>query len=196
VGGFALNGVELKKTNTTVYESTIRANAGNGIEVGQAPEAVIRGNVVIRNGLAGVAVKGSQANARLWHNTIHGNGIIAASSGISAAASTQEIDARNNLLTANREFALCGQSNSFEAANPNGMYANASGTYCMGAPDGGSFVADAGYLAPDRGDFRLKPDSPGINVGVVLDPALDLNGLSDGGWSGSFPDLGAWESPY
>jgi len=176
-GGF---GLLMKKTGIVVTGSTISRNASDGIEVWQnSTDALLLRNLVTANGGAGVNVKANQGGPRAWNNTIAGNG----GNGISGASGTS---ARNNLLTGNSGFALCGTAGAFTDQDPNGVYGN-GGTYCMGPPGAGSNQLDAGYLAPDRGDFRLRPDSPDLNAGAVL---------PDAGYSGTLPDFGAFESPY
>jgi hypothetical protein len=44
------------------------------------------------------------------------------------------------------------------------------------------------FVSPDAGDYRLRPDSPCIDAGVVIP------GINDGHFRGEAPDMGAFES--
>jgi len=45
--------------------------------------------------------------------------------------------------------------------------------------------SDPGFVSPEAGDYRLRPDSPCIDAGVVIP------GINDGRFSGDAPDIGA-----
>ncbi len=189
VRGFGGFGVHVKKTGNTVRGVMIRDNALGGVEVAASSNgAQVLQCRIWANGGSGLAVSQGSSGARAWHNTLHGN----AGDGAQVSSQSNGVDLRNNLLTGNLEFGACGAVSSFAQQNPNGVWGNAFGAYCVGSPDAGSVEADPGYLAPARGDFRLRPGSPGINAGAPL--PVEVNGASDGGWFGPLPDLGAEES--
>jgi hypothetical protein len=45
--------------------------------------------------------------------------------------------------------------------------------------------SDPGFVSPEAGDYRLRPDSPCVDAGVVIP------GINDGRFSGDAPDMGA-----
>ena len=50
-----------------------------------------------------------------------------------------------------------------------------------------AIVADPQLRDPAHGDFRLKPDSPAIDAGIVIP------GVNDARYEGDAPDIGALE---
>ncbi|MDQ3267064.1 MAG: right-handed parallel beta-helix repeat-containing protein [Myxococcota bacterium] len=189
VRGFGGVGVKVKKAGNTVRGVMIRDNGLGGVDVAaSSSDTQVLQCRIWANGGSGLAVSQGSSGTRIWHNTLHGN----AGDGAQASSQSNAVDLRNNLLTGNLEFGACGAISSFAQQNPNGVWGNAFGAYCVGSPDAGSVQADPGYLAPSRGDFRLRPGSPAINAGAPL--PVDVNGPSDGGWFGPLPDLGAQES--
>ena len=53
------------------------------------------------------------------------------------------------------------------------------------------FVAEPQFVDPDKGDYRLKPGSPGIDMGVDAGLKTDLEGTPRP--QGKAPDIGAFE---
>ncbi len=52
-------------------------------------------------------------------------------------------------------------------------------------------MAEPPFLDPDKGDFRLKPGSPGVDAGIASDVKTDLEGTKRP--QGKAPDVGAYE---
>jgi parallel beta helix pectate lyase-like protein/chondroitinase B-like protein len=53
------------------------------------------------------------------------------------------------------------------------------------------FVAEPQFVDPDKGDFRLKPGSPGVDAGINVGITTDLVGTRRP--QGKAPDVGAYE---
>lgn len=205
-------GITLWSTNggDTVQGNTIRDNAGQGIHA-TAPNIKVEKNL-IRNSTGGasdgIRLDAAATNAKIYHNTIHGNG----SDGIEVQATGAVI--KNNIVTGNSGYGvnlnggtLAGEGYNLITGNAT-TPANALGQVNGFAAHASDLNVNPLYTNPGGYDFTLQNISPAVNRGCDLGTGADdtpcddasdgaqpdMNGAGAGNFNGFAPDMGYWES--
>ncbi|MEK7747513.1 MAG: right-handed parallel beta-helix repeat-containing protein [Nitrospirota bacterium] len=139
---------------------------------------------------AGIAMTGG--TNKLFHNTLHGNGI-----GLFVGTGVLNLDARNNLITNNTVEGISA-AGTVGTIDYNGYFSNGAGNaHCAGGCTIGanSIKADPRYTGAT--DFNLIESSPAINRGLDLGADQpDMDGGGTPNFSQGAPDMGARESAF
>lgn len=181
----------------TAIGNVIRDNAQNGIFTNW-DNAVISKNLIYRNGTGatkydGIFVHANADAAKILNNTVHGNGL----AGIAVAGTNATV--RNNIVTGNlTSYGLNLTGTLSESYNlvtdASTTPANALGRSNV-ALDATDLNANPLYVNAAGNDFTLQNASPAINRGIDLAADQpDMNGAAAGNFNGYAPDMGYWES--
>jgi parallel beta-helix repeat protein len=190
VDGFTITGavdagivIKDNTDNFTVQNCIVHDNPGPGIRVQDSAGTVIFNNLIYSNGQQGIALVGQQTgapNARIFSNTIVANGDDGITVGSSHNASPGAL-IRNNIVQANGIATDPPQTNVKVFTSPPsdvGYDENFDlifpATYLPLTLEGNRDIDhDAQFVFSDSGDFHLQPDSPAIDGGTALPPALE-----------------------
>ena len=177
-----------------ILGNTFRSNQGPGIKVSDTG-LVISKNLFLNNNGAGLRINAAGTNAKVYHNTIHGQ---TGPSGDGILVSATGAVMRNNIITGNSGYGISASVAITESYN---LITDASTTPANGsgrsnvAIDPTSLSANPLFGNAASGDFTLQNASPAINRGLNLGADQpDMNGAAAGNFNGYAPDLGYWES--
>ncbi len=174
-------------TQIKVFRNNIHHCGFSGIQLAvgdYAMEALITAkndlfqNIIWKNGFNGIQFwqekSGILGKNRIYNNVIYAN----KHSGVLLDA-TQDNIIVNNIIMLNRHHGVRGDSMERNTLSHNLFYRNRYG----GAIGNHAVVNDPQFIAPDQGNFQLKPTSPAVDRGKDM-------GLP---YKGKALDLGAWE---
>ncbi|MFH1725631.1 MAG: NosD domain-containing protein [Elusimicrobiota bacterium] len=199
ISGFTITGSEEGITNIyaspIITKNILTGNKLSGISNRHDSAPIITDNVVTRNGIIGVN-NYTRSRAIITNNTIADN----REYGIFSWASYPTIV--NNVITGNRNYGVRIWSSAPPAVAYNNAWGNGidiDDSYSSPAVHD-NISADPLYVTPNRGDYRLRPDSPCVDAGTNDAPGLsdsDLDGnprVFDGdGDVIAVVDMGAFE---
>lgn len=181
-------GVALSAARAQLVDSVVRQQTGAGVAArAGGVSAQVVGNRVFDNGGQGVDVAGQAGQARLWFNTIHGNG-----QGVRVSPAAGGVDVRDNVITGNLGWGLDAAAASLGAVDANDLFGNALG----GCRQCGSLGAAALAVDPLYVEVALRDLRPGVLSPVIdrgLDLGVDRDGVAPGTFLGLGFDLGAYE---
>jgi parallel beta-helix repeat protein len=174
----------------------IAYNTNEGIKIASAGtnSNEIKVNLIHSNQTYGVWIAAGN-DTKMYHNTIHnsGNHGVVISSGITGTT------IRNNIITGNSGFGIWKDPSITITENNNLITdavtnpANTSGqsNFTLDASD---LNVDPLYYNPGNDYYTLQDSSPARNSGLDLGvDQPDMNGASPGNYSGSAPEMGAYE---
>lgn len=179
-----------------VASNTIRGNGSQGVSIWDNGSSgnTFHSNIIHSNNSSGISVGSGGNDTKIFHNVFDANG-----TGVSVNAGVTGVIARNTLFTNNSGYGL----------NDGGGGASTSVDYC-GFFDNGSdacnfdcltgsqnITVDPLYAAPGPPtNFGLTEcTSPAIHAGLDLGgDQPDMNGGDPGLFTGTAPDIGAFES--
>lgn len=179
-----------KITNLLVEHNTVdgsKSRSGIIISAGESIDysieidgVVVRNNVVINNAEDGITIRyyGKVRNVEISHNTIDGNKAY----GLRISAKdVDNVTVRNNIFSFNREqIIISSKMNSFVISH-NLYWPPLS--LRLRTLDSHPIFADPLFVNKEKRNFKLQSNSPAIDAG--MDTGLNF--------SGSAPDLGAFE---
>lgn len=199
------NGIFLKRVNDArVTGAWTSENGHNGIALRQSESVTIDHSISTRNRHHGFDSIENCRNIRFINNVAYQNGDEAEDKGLYITA-TIGVTILNTILAENagdqlafsREGGPLGgiqsDHNLFWREDGNRLirwddqyFADLSAYQAESGFDRHSLMTPPGFMNPDQGDFRLRPDSPALDSGVVVP------GITDDA-AGQAPDIGALE---
>jgi len=193
------HGMYISTSNNLIEHNNVYHNSGYGIhvydDVGDVNNNVVRLNIAWENSTtdccdAGILVGSGNGNIA-YNNIVYGNpyGII---SGFSQATNTKIY---NNTVYNNSEYGIQNRSTSTNAIIMNNIvYLSSTAIQDLGTDTtlSHNLTGDPKFVDASTFDFRLKPESPAIDSGKVLNEvSVDFRGVSRP--KGTAPDIGAYE---
>lgn len=190
IDGFTITGavdgaiiVRDSSDNVTVRNCVVSDNPGSGIRVQDSAEVVLFNNLISNSGGQGIALVGQISgapDARIFNNTIVGNNDRGITIGTTTAASPRAL-LRNNLVQDNGLRTNPPLQNIKVFTNPSsdaGFNADFNlvfppsylPTTIAGRHDVGT---DAAFVFEGGSDYHLRQNSPAIDAGDALPPALE-----------------------
>ena len=179
----------------------------------------VRNNVVYRNRIGGLfmggydRLRGATANCEVRHNTFWQNDTLRYGNGeIHLQFDVRDTDIRDNIIVANSQNLVVGNpyvENTGNTLDHNLVHAPGTPRWqwkktthaglaawrTASGQDAASLFADPLPLAPDSGDFRLRPRSPAIDAGdpAFVPAAGELDHAGRPRLRGARTDVGAHE---
>jgi hypothetical protein len=183
------HGIAVYSDSTQVIDNTVLDAGSNAIFLnGTANDTLVRGNVLVRSGTAGIGMGSGTTGLKVQHNTI----VYGASSGVVVGQATG-VDVRNNIIAFNLQHGLVGADDKFTQQAYNLFFGN-GGSDCSPCTVGESSVLLTPEFVNAAGDdYTLAVGSPAVDAGTDL--GTDRNGAGAGNFNGAAPDIGAWEHP-
>ncbi len=163
IGGSETTGVQFADSHATLLDNTIHDN-DHGVSVAGLSDVRLERNVIIRSLFEAVLVK-DRARAVLLRNTLVKNG------GGAAFLDESSGEARGNIVGYNQVgFRVAASSRA--TLSHNGLYNSGDNYQRVGPPgspapelNGSDIIANPRFVDVEGNDFRLRPDTPLLQVG-------------------------------
>lgn len=163
IGGSETTGVQFADSRATLLGNLIHDN-DHGVSVAGRSEVRLERNVIMRSLFEAVLVK-DRARASLVRNTLVKNG------GGAAFLDESSGEARGNIVGYNRVGFRVGTKSRARFSH-NGLYNSGENYVRVGPEDeaahdlnGSDIIGNPRFVDVERNDFRLRPDTPLIQVG-------------------------------
>ncbi len=190
----------LLDSNLIAYNACTAWEHGDGA-IGIAMEGpsvpvTVTNNVVVSNTDKGMMIADGVHSLKVVNNTIASN----RNEGILAWGTISVTSLSNNIVAGQGYCGIAGAAGAdFQSIDHNNVWGNngEGGNYCdysgsvsPPAPGPNDISADPRFVDPEKGDYRLRFDSPCIDAGTPVGaPATDIEGTA----RGPSPDMGAYE---
>jgi hypothetical protein len=161
----------------TLQWNTIASCSTASVNVEQNAEATLINNIIFDN--LGTGVRGKHSRLWLYHNVLVNNGY---QYGCALVLDNARADVFNNIFYKNR-ISIGGMPQQIDEDNNCHYESFCPPPYCSGSDN---IDNDPDFVDAANHNYQLQPSSPCIDAGV------HIPGINDG-YSGSAPDIGAFE---